>query len=196
MPNNVNFFIWFRKSHSPRLIIVGSCLGCRCTACLVCHCTLCLGHRCTSCLDCTCTSCLGRRCTSCLGCRCTSCLSSTTLHVWVANAPRVLVAVVHRVWVTAASRLWLPLHHVFGSPLHLIFNSISSDISVSPCAPSACNSGIFLSSDSSVLMVSAVKALHRASLPGIPAIFLETMEGNMHSSNESTRDWSLREANV
>jgi len=72
-----------------------------------------------------------------------------------------------------------------------------------PCAPSTSyNLGSSFSSDSSVL-TAVVKALHRpgVSLPAIPsyqktAIFAETREGNVTSSNESARGWSLREANA
>jgi len=74
---------------------------------------------------------------------------------------RVFGLPLHRVLGSALHRVFgSPLHLVFGSPLHLVFGlslhfvfrSFLSAISVSPCAPSACNSGSSFLSESTFLM--------------------------------------------
>jgi len=118
LPNNVNFFIWFRKSHCPRLF-VGRCLGHHSTACLGAvaprvevpaaplfgspmhlvvgsHLHLVFGSR------------LHIVFGSSLHLYSTSCWVSAAPRVWVAVAPRFWDAAAPRVWVDTAPRVLAP----------------------------------------------------------------------------------------
>jgi len=82
------------------------------------------------------------------------CVFGSPLHRML-GSPRhcVFGSPLHRVFGSTLHLVFgSPLHLVFGSSLHLVFRSFSTGISVSPCAPSACNSGSSFLSDSTLLM--------------------------------------------